>query len=93
MDNTSSANSVLKVAAYCRVSTLEDTQAGSFERQIQHFEELIDKTEGWQKVEIYADEGASGTNMKKRPKFLRMIEDCNAGKIDLIITKSVLLPL
>lgn len=53
VDNTSSANSVLKVAAYCRVSTLEDAQAGSFERQIQHFEELIDKTEGWQKVEIY----------------------------------------
>lgn len=89
VDNTLSANSVLKVAAYCRVSTLEDAQAGSFERQIQHFEELIDKTEGWQKVEIYADEGASGTNMKKRPQFLRMIEDCKAGKIDLIITKSV----
>lgn len=89
VDSASSSKNILRVAAYCRVSTLEDAQAGSFERQIQHFEELIDKREDWEKVEIYADEGASGTNMKNRPQFLRMIEDCKAGKIDLIATKSV----
>ena len=63
---------ITKVAAYCRVSTLEDAQAGSFERQIQHFREMIENTEGWKNVGIYADEGASGTNMKKRPEFQRM---------------------
>lgn len=80
---------ITKVAAYCRVSTLEDAQAGSFERQIQHFREMIENTEGWKNVGIYADEGASGTNMKKRPEFQRMIQDCKDGKIDLIVTKSV----
>lgn len=78
-----------RVAAYCRVSTLEDTQAGSFELQIQHFEEKIAKNPEWEYVDIYADEGKSGTNTKNRPQFQRMIEDCKAGKIDLILTKSV----
>ena len=80
---------ITMVAAYCRVSTLEDAQAGSFERQIQHFREMIENTEGWKNVVIYADEGVSGTNMKKRPEFQRMIQDCKDGKIDLIVTKSV----
>ena len=60
---------ITKVAAYCRVSTLEDAQAGSFERQIQHFREMIENTEGWKNVGIYADEGASGTNMKSVQSF------------------------
>ena len=50
---------------------------------------MIENTEGWKNVGIYADEGASGTNMKKRPEFQRMIQDCKDGKIDLIVTKSV----
>lgn len=79
----------LRVAAYCRVSTLEDAQAGSFELQKQHFREKIDKNPDWENVGIYADEGKSGTNTKKRPEFQRMIEDCFQGKIDLILTKSV----
>ncbi|MBQ3798265.1 MAG: recombinase family protein [Butyrivibrio sp.] len=79
----------LKVAAYCRVSTLEDAQAGSFELQIQHFQQMISDNPEWEDVGIYADEGKSGTNMKKRPEFQRMIEDCKQGKIDLILTKSV----
>ena len=79
----------LRVAAYCRVSTLEDAQAGSFERQIQHFRKEIDDNPEWENIGIYADEGKSGTNMKKRPQFQKMIEDCKAGKIDLILTKSV----
>ena len=80
---------ITKVAAYSRVSTLEDAQAGSFERQIQHFREMIEYTVGLKNVGIYADAGASGTNMKKRPEFQRMIQDCKDGKIDLIVTKSV----
>lgn len=79
----------LRVAAYCRVSTLEDTQAGSFELQIQHFKEMIDNNPDWENVGIYADDGKSGTNTKKRPQFQKMIEDCEHGKIDLILTKSV----
>ena len=79
----------LRVAAYCRVSTLEDAQAGSFELQIQHFRQMIKDNPSWEEVEIYADEGKSGTNMKNRPQFQRMIEDCKEGKIDLILTKSV----
>ena len=79
----------LRVAAYCRVSTLEDAQAGSFELQIQHFQQMISDNPEWEDVGIYADEGKSGTNMKNRPELLRMIEDCKQGKIDLILTKSV----
>lgn len=79
----------LRVAAYCRVSTLEDAQAGSFELQIQHFQQMIAANDQWEEVAIYADEGKSGTNMKKRPQFQRMIQDCRDGKIDLILTKSV----
>lgn len=79
----------LRVAAYCRVSTLEDAQAGSFELQIQHFQQMIASNDCWEDVGIYADEGKSGTNMKKRPQFQKMIQDCRDGKIDLILTKSV----
>lgn len=79
----------LRVAAYCRVSTLEDAQAGSFELQIQHFQQMIAANDRWEEVGIYADEGKSGTNMKKRPQFQKMIQDCRDGKIDLILTKSV----
>lgn len=79
----------LRVAAYCRVSTLEDEQAGSFELQKQHFQQMIAANERWENVGIYADEGKSGTNMKKRPQFQQMIQDCRDGKIDLILTKSV----
>lgn len=79
----------LRVAAYCRVSTLEDAQAGSFELQKQHFRQMIEANDRWEEVGIYADEGKSGTNMKKRPEFQRMIQDCRDGKIDLILTKSV----
>jgi len=79
----------LRVAAYCRVSTLEESQASSFELQLQHYREMIEKNPEWELVEIYADEGVSGTSMKKRIDFRRMIDDCDAGKIDLIVTKSV----
>lgn len=79
----------IRVAAYCRVSTYEDTQAGSFELQVQHYQEVIEKNPEYELVKIYSDEGVSGTSMRKRIGFQKMIEDCEAGKIDLILTKSV----
>lgn len=79
----------LKVAAYCRVSTYEDTQAGSYELQLQHYREKIDANPEWELAGIYADEGVSGTSIKRRIAFMRMIDDCMTGKINLILTKSV----
>lgn len=79
----------LRVAAYCRVSTQEDAQAGSFEMQVQHFKKTIEQNPQYEMVKIYADEGISGTSMDKRKGFMTMIEDAKAGKIDLILTKSI----
>ena len=79
----------LRVAAYCRVSTDNDEQASSYEAQIQHYEEFIKTNPEWEFVGVYADEGISATNTKKREQFNAMIEDCKAGKIDMIFTKSI----
>lgn len=79
----------VRVAAYCRVSTAEEEQAGSFEMQIQHFTSVIENTPNYQMVEIYTDEGVSGTSVYHRKGFQRMIADAEAGKIDLILTKSI----
>ncbi len=79
----------LRVAAYCRVSTDSDEQATSYEAQVAHYTDFIQKNPEWEFIEIYADDGISGTNTKKREDFNRMIEDCNTGKIDMIITKSI----
>ena len=79
----------LKVAAYCRVSTDTDEQATSYEAQVEHYTEFIRKNPEWEFAGIYADDGISGTNTKKREEFNRMIADCNGGKIDMIITKSI----
>lgn len=79
----------LRVAAYCRVSTQEEQQVGSFEMQVRHFEQRIEANPDWQKVEIYKDEGISGTTVHKRQGFQRMIADAEAGKIDRILTKSI----
>lgn len=78
-----------RVAPYCRVSTMSEMQAESFEIQQQYYTEYIAKHPNWTLVQIYADEGISATSVKNRKKFNKMIEDCKAGKIDLIITKSV----
>ena len=80
---------VKRVAAYCRVSTDEDAQATSYELQVQHYTEYISTHEGWIFVGIYADEGISGTQVKHREQFKKMIEDCKNGLIDLVITKSI----
>lgn len=78
-----------RVAAYCRVSTDTDEQATSYEAQIEHYTDYIGNHPGWTFAGIYADDGISGTNTKKREEFNRMIEDCKAGAIDMIITKSI----
>lgn len=78
-----------RVVAYCRVSTDSEEQASSYEAQIEHYSNYILKNNEWELAGIYADDGISGTNTKKREEFNRMIEDCMTGKIDMIITKSI----
>lgn len=80
---------ILRVAAYCRVSTKLEQQEGSYEAQISYYTEKINSNPNWKMAGIYADDGISATNTKKRDDFNAMIEDCMAGKIDMIITKSV----
>ena len=80
---------MLRVAAYCRVSTDTDDQQTSFEGQVKHYTELIEANPEWELAGIYADDGISGTSAEKRPEFMRMLGDCEAGMIDLVITKSI----
>lgn len=80
---------LLRVVAYCRVSTDNDEQATSYETQIEHYTEYINKNPEWVLVNVYADEGISTTNTKNRDQFNAMIEDCKRGLIDMILTKSI----
>jgi DNA invertase Pin-like site-specific DNA recombinase/ribosomal protein L29 len=79
----------LRVAAYCRVSTDSDEQETSYETQVSHYTEYIKSHSEWELAGIFADDGISGTNTKKRDEFNRMIDECMAGNIDMIITKSI----
>lgn len=79
----------LKVAAYARVSTEQEEQESSYETQVRSYTEKITNNKEWEFAGIYADEGISGTGTKKRKDFLRMIDDCQKGKIDMILTKSI----
>ena len=79
----------LRVAAYCRVSTDEERQLGSFENQIEYFTNLIRENGRYELAAIYSDEGISGTSVRRRPGFQAMIAACEAGEIDLIVTKSI----
>ena len=83
------SNHVKKVAAYARVSTNTDEQYTSYEAQVNYYKKYIKERNDWVYTDVYADEGLSGTNTKRRPEFNRMISDALAGKIDLIITKSI----
>ncbi|KUO74462.1 MAG: resolvase [Desulfosporosinus sp. BRH_c37] len=85
----SSNRAKLRVCAYCRVSTDNEEQLSSYEAQVTHYTDYIKRNQDWAFSGIFADEGISGTNTKKRVKFNRMIEDCMAGKIDMVITKSI----
>jgi DNA invertase Pin-like site-specific DNA recombinase len=78
-----------RVAIYVRVSTDDVRQTTSFELQKKYYEDFVVRHPNWTLVKIYADEGISGTSLAHRDEFNRMIADCRAGKIDLIITKSV----
>ena len=78
-----------RVAAYCRVSTDNDDQANSFESQQRYFRQYIERNPDWELYAIFADEGISGTNTKKRKEFNRMIECAKNGDFDLIITKEI----
>lgn len=78
-----------RVAVYARVSTDDPRQTSSYELQKNHYMDLVSKHIGWKLADIYADEGISGTSLNHRDSFVRMINDCRAGKIDLIVTKSV----
>lgn len=79
----------MKVAAYCRVSTELEEQDSSYEAQVEYYTSKISENENWKNAGIYADDGKSGTNTKKRADFNAMIQDALAGKIDMILTKSV----
>ncbi|MBO6303275.1 MAG: recombinase family protein [Ruminiclostridium sp.] len=78
-----------RVAAYCRVSTDDDEQLTSYEAQCDYYTKLINSHEGWKPVKVFADEGITGTQAKKRPEFMKMIRYCRQGKIDIILAKSV----
>ena len=79
----------LKVAAYCRVSTEQEEQQNSYQVQIAYYTDLINRKKEWTLAGIFADEGISGTQTKKRTEFNRMIRMCKNKKIDLVITKSI----
>lgn len=85
MDETS----IKRVAVYARVSTDDPRQTSSYELQKNHYQDVVSRQPNWILTEIYADEGISGTSLKHRDAFLKMIQDCKAGKIDMILTKSV----
>ena len=79
----------LRVAAYARVSTDSEEQESSYESQCLHYSNYISSNPAWIFAGIYADEGITGTSIKHREQFNRMIEDCKEHKIDMIITKSI----
>ena len=78
-----------RVAAYARVSTELEEQQSSFQAQVNYYTDYIKRREDWEFAGMYTDDGISGTDMRKRDGFNHMIKDALAGKIDLIITKSV----
>lgn len=79
----------LRVAAYCRVSTDGDDQMNSFYAQMKYYSDFIRRNPGMELVDIYADEGITGTEIKKRAEFQRMLKDCRNRKIDRVFVKSV----
>ncbi len=84
-----SKKSKLRVAAYARVSTSSDEQLDSLENQKSYFENYINAHPDWELADIYFDSGITGTKLEVRPQLLRLIKDCEDGKIDYIIVKSI----
>lgn len=79
----------IRVSAYCRVSSDSDDQRNSFSTQVQHYTQLIQSHPDWEFVDIYADEGITGTRADKRDDFQRLMADCRTGKIDRVLVKSL----
>ncbi len=86
---TETASPKRRIAAYCRVSTQAEEQHHSLAAQVSYYTKLIEEDENAVLVDIYADRGTSGTRTRNRTNFLRLIDDCRAGRVDAIITKSV----
>lgn len=78
-----------RVAAYCRVSTDKEDQQNSYTAQIAYYTDKIEGHAGWSIAGIFTDEGISGTSARKRPDFLRLMELCKKGKVDMILSKSI----
>ncbi len=79
----------IRTAAYCRVSTAKEEQEGSYEMQVKYFTEMIQNNPAMEFVGIYGDKGKSGLHMNGRPGLKKLMEDCRAGKIGLVLTKSI----
>ena len=79
----------IRVAAYCRVSTDDEDQMNSYHSQVKYYTEMIVKNPNWQMADVYADAAVTGTKADKREGFMKMIADCQDGKIDQVITKSI----
>ena len=89
LTNRADTTKQIRLAAYCRVSTNEDDQLESFANQQAYYRRYVEYHREYQLVDIYADEGLTGLNTRKRDHFNRMLDDCEAGHIDMIITKSI----
>lgn len=79
----------LRVAAYCRVSSDSSDQLHSYAAQIHYYTDMIQNHDGWELVDVYADEGITGTRMDKREDLNRLLSDCRKGKIDKVLVKSI----
>lgn len=79
----------LRVAAYCRVSSDSSDQLHSYAAQIHYYTDMIQNHDGWELVDVYADEGITGTRMDKREDLNRLLTDCRKGKIDKVLVKSI----
>lgn len=86
---TSTHKTKKRVAAYCRVSTESELQEGSYEMQQAYYRDLISQSTDMELVAVYGDKGKTGRSITARPEFQQMIADCEAGKIDMILTKSI----
>ena len=80
---------ILRVAAYCRVSSDSSDQLHSYAAQIHYYTDMIQNHDGWELVDVYADEGITGTRMDKREDLNRLLTDCRKGKIDKVLVKSI----
>lgn len=82
-------NTKIRCAAYCRVSSDSEDQLNSFMAQMRYYSQVFDNSETEELIDIYADEGITGTREDKRDEFQRLMKDCRKGKIDRIYTKSI----